>query len=122
MVPPEHDGHRAFAEGAVDLVALLLAGVADLLEVLHARIAGIVRLLDENVDVPVIGDLVAERAHARMDLRDAERGRPHVDAAPSGSEVQGHADEPDLLRGHDPATLARPREGGQRTRPDADFG
>src|SRR5206468_11916297 len=53
-----------------------------------------------------------------VDVGEAEGGRPHVDAAAAGAEVERHADEGDLARGHEAlATLARPRERGQRRAP-----
>ena len=94
-----------------------LAGLADLAQVLHPRIAGVVRLLDGDVDVARVVDLVAQRAHAGVDVGDAEGGRPHVHAAAPGAQVQGHADERDLLAGHavgDAST--RSREGSTEAR------
>src|SRR5262249_58443689 len=63
----------------------------------QARVAGVVGLLDDHLDVAAVGHLVSERAHAGVDVGHAQRGGTHVHAAPAGAEVQGHADERDLL-------------------------
>ena len=89
MIAPEHDGHGPLAQDPVHLVAHDLAGVPDLRQVLQARVAGVARLLDEDVDVPAVRHFVAERAHAGMDLRHPERGRAHVHTAAAGAQVQG---------------------------------
>jgi hypothetical protein len=122
VVAAEHDGQASLSEHAVDGVAHGLAGVADLLQVLHVGIAGVVGLLDEDLDVAAVGHLVAERTHAGMDVRHPERGRAHVHSTAAGAEVEGHSDEGDLPRARHARTLACARAEGQRTRRDSLFG
>src|SRR4029453_18206622 len=97
----------ALLEDAHHFVPQRLAGRADLLQELQARVTRVLRLLDRDLDVPRVLDLVAQGADAAVDAGRAHRGRPHIDAAAPRPEVQGHADEGDLAVGHFRPKLAR---------------
>ena len=64
---------------------------------------------------------MAERREALADARDADRRRPHVDAAPAAAEVERHADQVDAaidaasaLDGDRHALAARRDDGGEQ--------
>ena len=74
-----------------------------------SRVSGI-----GDVDVARVLDLVAELAHALVDLRHPEGRRAHVHAAAARAEVEGHADERHLalavMHGQALARASRRRE------------
>ena len=47
---------------------------------------------DRRGQVALVDDRVAERSDPLAETGNAERGRPHVDAAPAAAEVERHAD------------------------------
>ena len=89
--PPAAPLRRATSS---DVVVERLAHARDLVDVLLVLVGRVGsrnrRRHDRPVDHvrPSAGDLIAESG-------DAERRRPHVDAAPAAAEVEGHADDVD---------------------------
>src|SRR5262249_16406688 len=116
VVAAEDDGNPALARDGVDLVAQRLARRQDLAQVLEATIPGALGFRDRHLQVAGVFDLMAQLADAIVDVGQAERGRAHVDAAATGSQIERHADEGDCARAHrgdasmrsrDASTLAR---------------
>src|SRR5262245_720804 len=105
VVAPENHGHASRFQHADHGPAKRFTGLPDLLEVLEARITGAPGLLDLDVQVSRVLDVVAEGAKLLVHVGTPERRRPHVDSAPSGPEVEGHADQCDLALLHRPRML-----------------
>ena len=47
-------------------------------------------------DIAQILDLIAERGHARIQIGDAHRRGPHIDAAAALAEIERRADDRDV--------------------------
>ena len=67
--PPSTTGRAPAAQTPRHPVAQRLAGLADLLQVLEPRVAGLVRLADRDLEVARVLDVVAELAHALRGCR-----------------------------------------------------
>ena len=84
---------------------------------LSLRVAGVAGLRDRDVHVAEVRHVVAELAHAGVDLRPPEGGRAHVHAAPARAEVEGNADERDFCAGMVCADAStRSRDGSTKRR------
>jgi hypothetical protein len=91
VVAPEHHGDGPLVLARERRRAERLAHGRDLEDVPLRGIARQPRLLDGRPDVTLVGDAEAEARDLLVDARDAKRGRPHVDAAPPGAEVERNA-------------------------------
>ena len=56
-------------------------------------VAQFLRFGNRRRQVAFVDDGVAERGDLLAEPGDAERGRPHVDAAPAAAKVERHADD-----------------------------
>ena len=97
VVAAEHDRHRAFVERRQRRLIHLLADLRDVADVFLALVAQLLRFGNRRREVALVDDRVAERGEPLAEAGDAERGRPHVDAAPAAAEVERHADDVDGL-------------------------
>ena len=61
----------------------------------HARSPTSARLRDGRLDVSPVEDLAPSSSMPRREPRVADRGRPHVDAAAAGAQVESRADHGD---------------------------
>jgi hypothetical protein len=106
--PAEH--HRQLSAGELlnHPVPQPLADLADLSQVLAARVAGILGLADRHRHVARVLYVVAELAQRFVDLGLTERGGTHVHATPARAEVQGNADHADAASAHDVMLWAPP--------------
>src|SRR5207247_448220 len=71
----------------------LLTDLRDVADIFLVLVAQLLRFGNRRRQIASVGDGVAERADALADAGDAERRRPHVDAAPSATEIERHADD-----------------------------
>ena len=108
VIAAEDERRSPLSQAPLDLLAQLLARGEHRLLVAQLAGSDLLRLGDLDVDVAEIDDLVAERFEARLEVGDANRGRPHVDAAAAGAEVDGNANDFDvtLLGGHGAAEFS----------------
>src|SRR5262249_15861325 len=97
VIAAEHDRHRALVERSETGLVHLLADLRDVADVFLVLVALFLRLGDRRRQIAFVTAGVAERADALSDARNAERRRPHVDAAPSAAEIERHADDVDGL-------------------------
>ena len=79
-------------EGATHAQAQPVADMVDRLEVSRLFVAGGTRLGSWHANVAIVFDHVTELPQARTDASNANRGRPHVNAATSGAEIHRHSD------------------------------
>src|SRR5581483_6671275 len=87
----------------------LRTGAHDRPQVARLRVADVGCLGDVRVDVAPVDALAPELRDPLLEAGVADRGGPHVDAAPAGAEVEAGADDCDGLcfGGHAPR-LGRP--------------
>jgi hypothetical protein len=97
--PPRTSGSAPRLDDALDLAGELLAGRLDRVPVAAGRVALVERLGQAGVDVAAVGQGVAEGGHLLAQLRVADRGRAHVDAATARPEVERRADDGDAAGG-----------------------
>ena len=95
--PPSTSGTSGLVGRLADEPRDALADLHDRREVAGRGIADVGRLGHRRADVAPVGDLAAELADARLELRVADRRRPHVDAAAPGPEIEPGADDRDGL-------------------------
>src|SRR4051812_7879160 len=95
MVAAEHEREEAAAPGVLDEPRDACAGAEDRLEVPRPRIADIRRLGQARADVAPVDDRAAEALDPLLQAGVPDRGRPHVDPAPPGAEVEPRADDGD---------------------------
>ena len=72
-----------------------LAHLGDVVDVLLALVAPLLRFGNRRRQIAAIDDRLAELRQAFAEPGDAERRRPHVDAAAAAAKVQRHADDVD---------------------------
>ena len=129
VVAAQHQRHLAVRHRPGDPVGKLLAGAADRRPVAGGGIALVERLHHARADVAVIVDDVAQLGHPLAQLGVADRGRPHVHAAPARPEVErraDHANRPRIVRSlrariHAARWYAIVRRGGDRRRCSRDL-
>ena len=104
--PPSTSGSSPARRAGLDVAGDLVADGEDLVEVLGAVVAGVERLdriLDDRAEVV---HAESELGEAADEVGVADRGRPHVDAAPALPEVERGAEDGDIGRGAHGATLS----------------
>ena len=92
VVAAEHERDRPAAARVLDQRRDALARALDRLEVARPRIADLGRLGQAHVHVAPVDALDAEARDPLLQPRVPDRARPHVDAAPAGTEVEPGAD------------------------------
>src|SRR5208283_5834593 len=95
VIPAEHQWDRSAPHGSVDAGGKFFAGRGDLGKELGVAVAGGRGFSLLYVNIAEILDVVPERLQARIEARDAERRRSHVDAAASLAEIEGRSDNRD---------------------------
>ena len=95
VVAAEHERQTALLDRAGDERGDLLAGGDDLGQEADPIVADGRGLGHCGLDVPPVRDGAAELGQPRLEPCVADRGRPHVDAAPSGAEVERRSDDGD---------------------------
>ena len=93
VIAAEDHGDRARRVRRVGRLEQPAADAGDGADVLLACGAGLNGFPDRRDQVAPIRDRVAEAGDAVAEAGDAQRGRPHVDPAARGPEVEGHADD-----------------------------
>ncbi len=93
MVAAEHERHEPLVGRVADEARDPLAGLHDRRQVPGRRVADVGRLRHRRADVAPVRHLVADVADARLELRVADRRRPHVDAAAPGPKVEPGPDD-----------------------------
>ena len=95
----------------------LFAGAMDRRQIARARIARGRRFHGRHRQVAAIHDVMPEAPDALEDPGNAERARPHVDAAPARPEIHRHAEKIDgALHAPPPETAASPARNSTRSR------
>ena len=100
VVAAEDERQRPAAGRIRDELGQPVAEVEDLREVTRVLVTHVRRLHDRRDDVARVVDLDAEFLRELLvEARVADRGRPHVDAAPARAEIERSADHVDLADG-----------------------
>ena len=100
MIAAEHQRKGALAHGRLDLHGKKFARLGDDRQILRARLFGRRFFGDAHRHVAAIARGNAERFDRGVQAGIANRGGPHVDAAPVGAQIHRHADHVDAQRAH----------------------
>ena len=99
MISAENQRNFAGFQRLQHEVGALGAGGGDFLEVFGAGGAFFLLLGDGDGNVASIFDDVPDGFKARFESGNADRGRPHVNAAPGLAKIERNADHTDVARG-----------------------
>ena len=96
MVPAQDDRQRSRPCRLGDKLGDMPAGLLDLGQEAGVLVPGVDRLGHSRADVAAVVQVVAQLADPSVEARVADGGRPHIDAAAAGSQVERRADDRDL--------------------------
>src|SRR5436305_15111047 len=100
MVAPEDEWQRSAPGGVRHEPGQPVAEIQDLIQVAGVLVAHRRGLRDRRDDVAGVGDPNAELLpELLLETRIADRGRSHVDTAPTGTEIERCSDDGDLAQG-----------------------
>ena len=100
MVAAEHKRHHVLIERLADDFAEALARLRNLAEILRVLLAVVLLFRLPHGDVADILDLPAKLLQPLMQAGNAQRRRPHIDAAAARAQVHRHPDDANFF-GHD---------------------
>jgi CheY-like chemotaxis protein len=123
MVAAEYKRHVAAFHRAGDELGDPLIRLLDLRQEPQPLVADRARLCDSGRDVAPVLDTPPEPLDASVEARVADRGGAHVDASPTGAQIERGADDRDRLRGflnsqRDKASFALPMNNAGQDAPD----
>jgi hypothetical protein len=96
VIAAEHQRHRPLVERQKRGLIELLTDIGDVVDIFLPLVAKRLRFRNRRREIAFIDDGAAEATEALAETGDAERGRPHVDAAAVAAEIERHADDVDL--------------------------